>query len=424
MADNTVLNPGSGGDTIAADDVGGVKYQYVKLDVGAGGASSPVVGSLPVSGTFYQATQPVSAASLPLPSDASTETTLAALNTKVTAVNTGAVVVSSSALPSGASTETTLAALNTKIPASPATEGGNLATLVTRTPVAGQTTMAASSPVVIASDQSTLAVNQAGVTATGSITALNANLSTGVPTANSSVALSLNGATGFSIDIRGTFVATLLIQGSVTGNDWITLSVLPIGAGLNIAQVASVTAVGAWWGNSNGLQQIRVTCSAFTSGTVTPTLRAMPAAGMVFTLPAGQTSQAVSVPASTNLIGDVGIQYRANATGAALTSKFTSAATVNNALILTGARRLLGWTLTNTTASFKYFRFYNKATAPTSGESPTFMVGLPPNSTVIDRAEGGIAMTLGLGIACTGAVADTDATVTAVADVIGAIFYI
>ncbi len=43
--------------------------------------------------------------------DAATETTLAALNAKVTAVNTGAVVVSSSALPSGAATEATLAAL-------------------------------------------------------------------------------------------------------------------------------------------------------------------------------------------------------------------------------------------------------------------------------------------------------------------------
>ena len=34
--------------------------------------------AVPVSGTFYQATQPVSAASLPLPTGAATETTLAA----------------------------------------------------------------------------------------------------------------------------------------------------------------------------------------------------------------------------------------------------------------------------------------------------------------------------------------------------------
>lgn len=60
---------------------------------------------------------PVSAASLPLPTDAATQTTLAALNAKVTAVNTGAVVVSSSALPTGAATEVTLASIDSKITA-------------------------------------------------------------------------------------------------------------------------------------------------------------------------------------------------------------------------------------------------------------------------------------------------------------------
>ena len=43
--------------------------------------------AVPVSGTFWQATQPVSAASLPLPSGAATETTLSALNTKVPSQN-------------------------------------------------------------------------------------------------------------------------------------------------------------------------------------------------------------------------------------------------------------------------------------------------------------------------------------------------
>lgn len=50
-----------------------------------------------------------------LPSGASTEATLSTLNGKVTACNTGAVVISSSALPSGAATETTLAAVKTSV---------------------------------------------------------------------------------------------------------------------------------------------------------------------------------------------------------------------------------------------------------------------------------------------------------------------
>lgn len=48
MADNVTLNSGSGGDTIAADDVGGVKYQVVKLAVGADGSASLVANANPI----------------------------------------------------------------------------------------------------------------------------------------------------------------------------------------------------------------------------------------------------------------------------------------------------------------------------------------------------------------------------------------
>jgi hypothetical protein len=48
VADNTTLNAGAGGDTIAADDVGGVKYQVVKLDVGGDGLAAPVSNTNPV----------------------------------------------------------------------------------------------------------------------------------------------------------------------------------------------------------------------------------------------------------------------------------------------------------------------------------------------------------------------------------------
>ena len=37
MADNTQLNPGSGGDVIATDDIGGVKYQRIKVCIGDDG---------------------------------------------------------------------------------------------------------------------------------------------------------------------------------------------------------------------------------------------------------------------------------------------------------------------------------------------------------------------------------------------------
>lgn len=39
MSDNTQLNPGVGGDIAAADDIDGIKYQRVKLTLGADGVN-------------------------------------------------------------------------------------------------------------------------------------------------------------------------------------------------------------------------------------------------------------------------------------------------------------------------------------------------------------------------------------------------
>jgi len=48
MADNTVLNTGSGGDTIATDDIGGVKHQRVKVEYGADGSATDVSATNPL----------------------------------------------------------------------------------------------------------------------------------------------------------------------------------------------------------------------------------------------------------------------------------------------------------------------------------------------------------------------------------------
>ncbi len=53
MADNTQLNPGSGGDIAATDDIGGVKWQRVKVTLGADGINDGDVHAgnpMPVAG--------------------------------------------------------------------------------------------------------------------------------------------------------------------------------------------------------------------------------------------------------------------------------------------------------------------------------------------------------------------------------------
>lgn len=96
MVDNVAVTAGSG-TSIGTDDVGGVHFQKVKIDVGGDGLSSPLVrgqqamasslpvviasnqGALTVDGSGV--TQPVSASSLPLPTGAATAAKQPALGT-------------------------------------------------------------------------------------------------------------------------------------------------------------------------------------------------------------------------------------------------------------------------------------------------------------------------------------------------------
>ena len=60
MADDTTLNPGFGGDVIATDDIGGIKYQRVKFVIGGDGVNDGDVAAgnpLPVTvvNTLYMA---------------------------------------------------------------------------------------------------------------------------------------------------------------------------------------------------------------------------------------------------------------------------------------------------------------------------------------------------------------------------------
>lgn len=48
MADNTEINPGTGGDVIASDDIGGVKHQRVKMEFGEDGSATDVSATDPL----------------------------------------------------------------------------------------------------------------------------------------------------------------------------------------------------------------------------------------------------------------------------------------------------------------------------------------------------------------------------------------
>jgi hypothetical protein len=146
MVDNVGYTPGTGA-TIAADDIGGVLYQRVKPTFGVDNsavdvsASNPlpvtgdmgITGSVAVTGTFFQATQPVSgtvtanagtgtfaisAASLPLPTGASTAALQSTINTTL-----------GSPFQAGGSIGNTAFGISGTLPAFAATPTVNLGTL-------------------------------------------------------------------------------------------------------------------------------------------------------------------------------------------------------------------------------------------------------------------------------------------------------
>ncbi len=244
-----------------------------------------VTGPVAVTGTFWQATQPVSAASLPLPSGASTaanqatanaalatlagavsgaevqadvltlpditvassalptgaatEATLSTLNGKVTAVNTGAVVVTTCALPAGAATESTLSTLSGKIPALGQAVAGSslpvvlpsaqittltppaaitgfatestLSTLNGKVPALGQALAAASVPVILPSATITTLTPPAAITGFATQTTL-ASIDTKVPALGQALA-----AASVPVVLTASQLSTLTPPGAISG---------------------------------------------------------------------------------------------------------------------------------------------------------------------------------------------------------------
>lgn len=168
----------SGSTTVTQATATNLKAQVV----GAGTAGAASGGVLTVQGDPSGTAIPVSATSLPLPSGASTETTLSALNTKVTVCNTNAVVVASSALPAGAATEATLSTMSTLI-----------------TNAAQKTQIVDGSGNVIASSGNALNVNATGAATETTLSALNTKV-----TACNTGAVVVSSVTAIESSVLGT----------------------------------------------------------------------------------------------------------------------------------------------------------------------------------------------------------------------------
>lgn len=134
--------------------------------------------------------------------------------------------------------------------------------------VRGQLAMAASLPVVIASNQTAIPVIQSDITASGTLTA-----------AAQTVALALSGQSAASTQITGTWVGTLTFEASLDGTTWTAINA--VSASTSSPQTTT-TVNGLYRLTPAGTQQIRVNMTAFTSGSAVISLRASIGTGGVF----------------------------------------------------------------------------------------------------------------------------------------------
>lgn len=113
---------------------------------------------------------------------------------------------------------------------------------------------------------------------TGSITAADVGSTTssgasgqtviaGTATAASTVPATLSGHTSYTMELTGTWVGTVQVdKSSDGGTTWVTAGATRTG---QIGSDSSMTTNGVWHGNAAALTQLRVRCTAYTSGTVT-----------------------------------------------------------------------------------------------------------------------------------------------------------
>jgi len=276
--------------------------------------SRPVVissdqSAIPVTGTFFQATQPVSVIALPLPSGAATsanQSTEQGLYGALTETAPGSDTASSG--------------LNGRLQRI----AQRLTSLLALFPSSiGQKVRTDSLSVTLASDQPSIPVTSTftDLTASGNITTQNL-VPAGAATAGSAVEISLNGQGTVNIQVTGTYTGDLNVQGSINGSAFVTINgLLNVNNSAISVSIASAT-VGIFQVESAAFSVIRITALAAVTGTAAISLRASNSSALV--------SLETPIPAGANIIGAL-----------------TANQSINNALI-NGATPLMGNGVTGT----------------------------------------------------------------------------
>jgi len=189
---------------------------------------------------------------------------------------------------------------------------------------------------------------------------------------------------------------------------------------VNVAQINGVTPLMGNGASGTGAQRVTIandsTGQVAIAGTVTVASHAVTNAGTF------AVQNTAAIPIGTNSIGTVGLDN--TGTGYSI-SRVLAAASTNATSVKASAGRVHGWYLFNASASAKYFKLYNKASAPTVGsDTPVLTIPIPAGAGANVEFVKGIAFATGIAFALTGALADNDTTALSANDVVVNLLYI
>lgn len=359
MTDNTILPvPTTSGDVIATDDIGGVKFQRVKLIHGADGVNDgdvSTVNPLPVEiqGSLGTAdTKALGSALVAGDVGLVTNTVIHGVTTagggayvdvKVNPSGAMAVEVGASALPTGAATQATLAAIDGYFKAedTAATSGDKgLVMLAQRFSADTTTTDADGDYTILKLDEegrlkvSSKPASYADIT--GDITAVQATI--GTPVAGGTVAGDVSRASNIMIFCAGTFsTVNCTFEGSLEASgdtNWFGVQAVRSNANTIETTTGNLSAqpAYAWEASVNSLKRFRVRCTARTSGTQswrfvqgTYATEPIPAAQVSGTQPVSGTVTATVTNATAFIFPSAPAQIT-DVASAALTTTTTTAA--------------------------------------------------------------------------------------------------
>ena len=233
------------------------------------------------------------------------------------------------------------------------------------------------------------------------------------PVANATAFAEVSQISNIMAYVTGTFAAmNCIFEGSLdstNGTDGTWFGIQAVRSNANTVETTtgslSAAPVYAWEMSVNALRWVRVRCTARTSGT--QNWRFVLGSYATEPIPATQT-HAVTQSGTFTITPLTPTSYNLN-----------SAATTNAVSMKASAGTLFSLNAYNYSASIRYLKLYNKASAPTVGtDVPILVVPLPADSIInIDTGALGMRFATGIAFAITGGEADNDTTAILAGDI-------